>query len=89
MLERKVENCLTHLTISPVTATYLRTLCLSHVAASKTIPTGKWIPKWLIEKEHLTLSEGCSADSESMGFVDRGSNSRAAIYSCVIFKQVA
>ena len=54
MLEQKVGKHLTHLTISPVTATSLRTLCSSHVAVNKTTPMGKWIPKWLTEKEHLT-----------------------------------
>ena len=54
MLEKKVEKHLTHLAISLVTATSLRTLCSSHVAVNKTTPRGKWIPKWLTEKEHLT-----------------------------------
>ena len=58
MLEKKVERCLTHLTVSPVTASYLRTLCSSHVAANKTTHRGKWIPKWLTEKEHLSWGLG-------------------------------
>lgn len=52
MLGKKVEKCLIHLSISPVTAAYLRTPCSLHVVASKPRPKGKWIIKLFIGKTY-------------------------------------